>query len=211
MTPALKDVGNITQYLGTSPLASSSLWNSPVHAIEPIHLLAFVYRCNEQGFRDLAESSINIAQREIAAAVKRNEFGTPAILSYKPSIVAHLTVGELKAGLERLGQPHASAVLFALETSLDALDVARLTHTRMRRMMLSDLAKHCMNVCPRQITLQYVFWITDDIGRTLPLFGLDAAVFDAFGMVWAELEQGYANLIMIDGDADRKSIECYFR
>jgi hypothetical protein len=54
-----------------------------------------------------------------------------------------------------------------------------------------------------------VFWRENENGIVLPLLGLEAAVFDAFGQVWVELVQGYKNMIMIDKNPNRESIECF--
>ena len=94
---------------------------------------------------------------------------------------------------------------------MSADQVARLTRKGLEEYKaahtLSKLVQDALDAQPRQIRSQYIFWNQDAAGKTVPVFGLDADVFDAFGMVWSELEAGYKNLIMIDEEADRRSIE----
>lgn len=193
---ALKDIGRIGALLGASPLSKSAIWFQPVMEIQSAQLFAFVERFAELGQRDLAETSINIAQSEIQKAIARNELGVPPMLSYKHPLRTRLTVSELKDGLEYLGQTRAAAVMFALETGLDSVGVAMLTHKKLALMPeLSEVAQEALKQCPRHIQTPYVFW-EERGGKPMPVFGLDAAIFDAFGLVWAELAQGYENLIM---------------
>jgi len=137
------------------------------------------------------------------------------MVDYNPPERVYLTAGELRNGLRYAKQPKAAAILFALETHLTPAEVEGLTWTQVARMkrqqQLTELAEKCLLACPQQIRFKYAFWQQNDIGGLEPIFGIDHAVFDAFGMIWAELENGYANLIRIDGPADRKSVETYLR
>jgi len=212
MTPALKDIGKISTILGVSPLSQSPLWSRPADKISTASIYAFVARMSEAGQRDQAESAIDLAMREVQAAVARNEFASPPMLTYRSPSRVYLTAGELRNGLRHAQQPKAAAILFALETGMDASEVASVTWTMVSRMertkALSALAKKCILACPQQLRFPYVFWQNEG-GRLARLTGLDFTIFEAFGMVWAELENGYANLIRIDEEADRKSIETY--
>jgi hypothetical protein len=206
-SPALKDIGRISSLLGVSPLSRSAIWHQPVDTIEPAQLFAFIGRFDEIGQRDLAETAVSIAQSEVQKAIARNEIGISPMLSYSRPTRTYLTFGELKNGLSYVGQPRASAILFALETGLDSVGVSMLTHRRLALMQdLSDLAKNCLDACPRHLRTPYVFWEDRD-NIPLPLFGLDAAIFDALGLVWAELAFGYEHLIMTDTEVDRGSLD----
>lgn len=212
MTPALKDIGRISELLGVSPLSQSAIWSQSVDSIDPIQICAFEKRLTDLGQRDIAETAIDIAQAEVHKAVARNEINVPPMLSYVRSLRTYLTAGELRDGLLRLTRLHATVILFALETNLDSMTVATLTYQRLALMELSPLAKQCLNVCPRHLRTPYVFWEQQQSdGKVAPIFGLDAVVFETFGLVWAELAFGYKHLIMIDGAADRKSLECYLQ
>jgi len=211
--PALKDIGTLANRIGVSCLSQSPLWHQDISTIVPAQIYAFVTKMKMNGRLDEGESAIEIALREVHQAVARNEIAVPPMLSYYRPTRIYLTAGELKNGLIYLGGARATATLFALETGMDALDVTRLTHKRLagfRRVHpMSALAEECLRITPRHLSCPYVFWRETDDGMTLPLFGMDAAIFDAFGLVWAELAQGYADLILIDEDADRESIECW--
>lgn len=208
-SPALKDIGRISTLLGVSPLSKSAIWHQPVDTIQPAQFYAFVDRFNELGQRDLAETAVDIVQSEVQKAVARNEIGIPPLLSYYRPTRTYLTAGELKNGLAYLGDARAAAVLFALETGLDALGVSMLTHRRLALMgEVSAIAKTCLEGYPRNLHTPYVFWEERD-GRAMPIFGLDAAVFEAFGLVWGELAFGYEHLIMIDADADRGTMASF--
>lgn len=210
--PAFNAVGNIANRTGISTLTHSKFWSQDVFDIDAVQLHAFVKRMSGVGKRDEAETALEIALGEVMKAVARNEFEAPPMLSYfRPDRVV-LTAGELRAGLQYMERERSIAVLFALELGIDNLEVARLTHRRLAEYRaarpLSDLALQCLAACPRHVRSAYVFWKTVE-GKTVPLFGLDLDVFDAFGFLWGELAMGYKNLIMIDGDADRASLECY--
>lgn len=212
MTLALKDVGQISSLLGVSPLSRSSMWTQPVNTIQPAQFIAFIDRFNELGQRDMAETAIDLAQSEVQRAVTRGEFDAPAMLMYQRPLRTYLTAGDLKRGLEYCGEPHASAIVFALETGLDALGVAMLTHKRLALMTeLSDIAKACLDECPQNLHSPYVFWADRGDSIVLPCFSLDHTVFEAFGLVWGELAFGYRHLIMTDSEADRESVECYLK
>lgn len=206
--PALKDIGQVQRLLGAGALAASHLWTRPVHDIHPTDITTFMWRMKAAGRRDEAESAVEVAMREIMQAVSRNELGTPRMLSYSRPQREIMTVGELRRGLEHVGQPKAAAILFALEMELDATGVAMLTWRKARALELTELAATASKACPRHFRCEYVFW-SDDTGRPLPLFGLDHDVFEAFGLVWGELAAGYANLVWIDGDADAAALMTY--
>lgn len=196
---ALKDI--LAGKTGTSPLASSPMWTQQVGDIIPAQISAFVDRQAELGHRDQAESAVEIALAAITRAVGNNELPCPKMLSYyRPNRIV-LTSTEIKDGLLMLEQPRAAAVLFALETGMDGVEVSRLTHRLLAEFRkghsISPIAQECLNEAPpRHVALQYVFWRDSDAGMPLPLFGLDADVFNAFGLVWAELAQGYNNLVI---------------
>ena len=200
MNLALKSIGRISELLGVSPLSQSPLWNKTVDKITPNQVTVFLSQCHIYGRRDEGETAIDIAQREVAAYIDKNQLERPAFLNYRTHYKLSLTLDELKKGLQYLPNERAHAVLFALETNLDATGVAMLTHSSLRKMKLTDLATLCAQCCPRQISMQYVFWQHDDsFNLPLPLFGLDADVFDAFGLVWGELALGYQNIMKGQG------------
>ena len=209
MTPALKDIGRISELLGVSPLSQSTIWNQLVYTIKPAQLLAFEKRHSLMGKRDLAESSVDIAQAEVQKAVARNEIDIPVMLSYVRPARTHLTAGELRDGLLRVGKFQTAAILFGLETKMDSMMVSTLTHQRLNLAgELSPLARKCLSLFPRHIRSPYVFWDqSKSDGRVTPLYGLDVIVFETFGLLWGELAFGYENLIMIDTNADRVSFE----
>lgn len=186
--------------VGTSPLASSPMWTQQVGEIDPAQITAFVARLTESGRRDQAESAVEIALAAITRAVGNNELPVPRMLAYHRPNRTVLTSTEIKDGLLILEQPRAAAVLFALETGMDSVEVSRLTHRLLAEFkkghQISPIAQECLNEAPpRHVALQYVFWRDTDSGMPLPLFGLEADVFNAFGLVWAELAQGYNNLV----------------
>lgn len=210
--PAFNAVGNIANSIGLSSLAHAKFWSQDVSRIDALQLHAFVTRMSGVGRRDEAETALEIALGEVMKAVARNEFDAPPMLAYfRPDRIS-LTAGELRIGLQQMDHSRAVAVLFALEVGIDNVEVARLTHRRLTELRadgrLTELALKCVASSPRHVRSAYVFWNTVE-GKTVPLFGLDLDVFDAFGVLWGELESGYQNLVMIDGDADRASLECY--
>jgi hypothetical protein len=176
------------------------MWAQPVEEISPYQLHAFVDRQAEAGKRDQAESAVEIALAAITRAVGQNVLPVPAMLSYHRPLRIVMTSTEMKDGMRELGDVKAAAVLFALETGMDTVQVSRLTHRGLiefkKGHQISELAQECLNAAPpRHVALQYVFWLDTDAGFPLPLFGLDADVFQAFGMVWAEVVAGYENMV----------------
>lgn len=211
--PTLKEIGHLASRTGISPLAQSPLWHQDISTITLAQVCAFLAKMKLRDRRDEGESALEIALQEVQQAVARNEIAAPPLLSYRRANRVNLTIGELRQGLAYLDDMRATATLFALETGMNALDVTRLTRPRLtawrRTHQLSPLAAACLHRTPRHLSCPYVFWCETDDGAPLPLFGMDATIFEAFGLVWAELEQGYARLIWIDTEADRRSIACW--
>jgi hypothetical protein len=203
----LKDVGKMSNLPGLSTLALSRLWGMDVDKIHASQIQGFVWRMNEQGQKDAAETAIHICFNELRRAVDAGVIERPQMLDFTTPTGARMTVTELRDGLLQLGKEKAAALLFALETGMTGHDVGRLTWVAAARMMeethLSERAIACTQVCPRQPTLQYVFWQTEPgIGAPAPLFQLEADVFEAFMLMWPELVEAYKYLLMVDGDAD---------
>jgi hypothetical protein len=196
---ALKEI--LADQVGTSPLASSPMWEQPVGEIDPTQITAFIARLSELGRRDQAESAVEIALAAITRAVGNNQLPVPKMLSYYRPNRTVLTSTEFKNGLLILEQPRAAAVLFALETGMDTVEVSRLTHRGLAEFRkthaISPIAQACLDEAPpRHVALQYVFWRESDAGMPLPVFGLEADVFNAFGLIWAEVVQGYNNMVV---------------
>lgn len=210
--PTLKEIGNISQLCGASLLSASPIWNKEVDKIDFMQLHAFVRRLTDEGKRDQAETAVEIILAEVIKAVERGEIVTPKILLYERSTRIALMAGELRDGLLTLGQPHAAAILFGLEMGLDAIGVSSMTRHKLYKIdnNLTSLARNCTRACPRHFMSPYVFWL-DRNEAAMPLFGLDHAVFEAFGLVWGELAEGYRNLIMIDSEADATSFNALIR
>lgn len=213
--PALKEIGNLANRTGVSCLTQSPLWHQDVATITLVQVFSFIAKMKLNNRLDEAETAVEIVMQEVHQAVARNEIDVPPMLSYERQDRIYLTAGELRRGLMFLGHKRAAAILFALETEMDLTDAARLTYRRLAEIKhdceLSEIANACLEQVPQHIRSPYVFWQERADGTVTPLFGLDEAVFDAFGLVWAELMEGYENLIMIDEDADRASIECFVR
>lgn len=195
-TIPLKKVGRLSTLLGTSPLSKSPIWHQNVCDIDPVQLHVFVARHRELGQKDMAETAIDIAQSEIQQAVARKEIPIPKMLSYKPPIDTYITMSEFESGLAQMSEAQASAVVFALEAALDSIQVAMLTWRRLALMgELSETANGLLEGQPRHLHTPYVFWEYQG-GMPMPVFGLDAVVFEVFGLVWAELTFGYRHLIV---------------
>ena len=211
---ALKDIGNLSSISGVSSLSQSPIWHQSVDKIDQVQIHAFIRRMTDLGRRDEAETTVEIMMKEIMGAVARGEISPPKMLQYKRSAEVRLTLGEFRRGLTYADQPYAAAILFALEVAISPDEVSMLTWTRLQSMeqfnSISDLAKECTKACARSISTPYVFWKEQD-GKAVGLFDLNAMIFEAFGMMWSELEEGYANIIMIDEEADKKSIGCFFQ
>lgn len=197
--PALKEVGRLSSIVGVSPLQESPMWDQDIAALSPIQFQAFVKRLSMQGKKDIAESAIAIALTEIDRVVKRGEISKPAILSYRPVQTRYMTYSEFKTGLEQLDPNRRSAVVFALEMKMDIIDVAGFRWDDLQQMQvdgaLTDIAKECLRSSVRSISTPYVFW-SNNGNKQSPLQGLEAELFDAFGLVWGELELIYKNIVM---------------
>ena len=217
--PSLKHF--IAGTAGVSHLSQSPLWDQDVETITPAQLIAFVAKLKMVNRGDEAESAIDIAIKQVAEVVKRGEIPSPPMLGYsRPNFIV-MTQTELRRGLAFMRPEQAYAVMFALETGLSSQEVARLKHIDLhdlrRERRLSEIANACLERMPRHIISPYVFWrAARHNGRTVtastPIMDLDEAVFDAFGLVWGELEQGYANLIyaMDEGGVDGPLFDLMF-
>lgn len=203
----LKDI--IAGAAGVSHLSRSPLWEQDVATITPAQMVAFVAKLKLDNSGDEAESALDIAVKLVEEAADRGQIPHPGMLAYKRPNFIVLTIGELRRGLAFVQPVQAYAIMFALETGLSSQEVASFTHRDLavlrRERKLSDIAKACLARQPRNLASPYVFWRSLNIaGRAttspVPIMDLDEAVFDAFGLVWAELEQGYANLIYADDD-----------
>lgn len=195
--PALKEIAESN---GTSLLAASPMWEQPVDQIIPAQVLAFVARNAALGRRDAAESAVHIALSRVSQAVDAGTLPRPAILNYTRPENAGISLRELRDGLHRMGDLKSAMVTFALEVGMDATEVSYLTYARLKTLRLdgqafSELAEAALSCAPpRQLALQYVFWEDAELGMPAPVVGLDADIFDAFGMVWAELAFEYNKL-----------------
>lgn len=209
--PALKEV--LDGLPGLSLLANSRLWEQQVERITPAALQGFVWKMKEHGLRDQAESALELALSEITKAVGRNELPVPPMLAYQAPCSTRLTIDELRRGFKQMGFLRTAACICALETGLTLHQVVHLTHrglTTLRRSgALSELAEACLEVAPpRHFTLQYIFWEANEDLLALPLVGMDELLYNAFGLLWGELVDAYAHLILTDRDKDRRSVEC---
>lgn len=211
--PALNEIGAIASRVGVSLLSKSPIWSQEINRIDAIQLHAFIQKAAIAGKRDEAESALEIVLSEITQSVDRGEIAAPQMLAYYRPLKSLMTAGELTSGLLYLGAEKARAILFALEVKIDASEVAFLTRPLLTELRLtrhiSQRALSCLASTPRHEKSPYVFWLECDGGLTTAMTGLDADVFDAFGLVWAELAAGYSSLIMIDGAADGASIRCF--
>jgi len=208
--PTLKDI--IAGNSGVSHLSRTPLWDQDVSTITPAQMVAFVAKMKFAGRRDEAESAIEITLRAIRDVASEGVIPALKMLSYRREDRIVLSAGELVRGLRFLDSLRAAAILFALEVGLDGTEVTQLTHTSLVQLRdtgkVTKLAQKCLERFPRHIRSPYVFWCNRD-GLPAPIFGIDEAVFDAFGLVWAELAQGYAYLLMIDEEADRDAIRFF--
>jgi hypothetical protein len=113
------------------------------------------------------------------------------------------TAGQLRRGLESLSRPAPAAIMFGLESGLDIDSVVTLTWSGAKKY------KSCVTYVGRVLDLQpihirskYVFWRLESDGSPSLLFGINQEIFDAFGMVWGELDLAYKTMLMIDEDAE---------
>jgi hypothetical protein len=118
---------------------------------------------------------------------------------------SRMTAGQLKRGFEKMPRPYPAAILFSLEMSMNAEEVVMLTRLdagALRKLgKLTEFAAHILDSQPIHIASKYVFW--HEVNSTpMPLFGLDAMVFEAFGLLWGELGAACGRLIWIDEDAE---------
>ncbi|MDY7537644.1 hypothetical protein RGU72_05165 [Undibacterium sp. 5I1] len=212
--PMLKDVGNLSSVVGVSPISKSPIWHQSVEKITVVQLHAFIRRMKDLGLRDEAETAVEIVLRETKKAVISNQIAPPPYLDFQLKRTIQLTIGELRRGLTHAGQPYASAIMFALELGLTSKQVASLTWKQFQQLekenTLTPLAREAFKAAVRNIATPYLYWVEND-SKPVGLFSLDAVVFDSFGLVWGELEAGYANLIMIDGEANLQSMDCFLR
>jgi hypothetical protein len=210
--PALKDIGRMSTLPGVSLLASSFLWDKPVNEIHPLQIHAFIKRMSMLGKRDAAETAVALCIAEVTIAMGQDQILRPAMVDYSPPFHQLMTAGELRDGLLYLGREKGAAVLFALETGLTLVDTGRLTWMQAMKMFqaqtLSNLAQACTRVCPRYVAFRYVFWIKDmELDLPAPMFSLDGDIFDAFGLLWLELQDCYKGLIWVDGTADAEAFK----
>lgn len=192
--PMLKEL--LTGRAGTSLLAATPLWELAVESITPTDLSTFVDGCAGP-VRDAAESAVEIALAEVTRAVGRNELAVPQMLAYARHSTPALSEVELKNGLHHLGTLRAAALLFALECSMSAAAVSRLTWRQAGPLYhdLSVAARTCLYAAPPpHPTVQYVFWRQSRYGLALPLGDLEGDAMDAFGLDWTELARAYQNL-----------------
>jgi hypothetical protein len=215
--PSLKHI--IAGKAGVSHLSTTALWDQDLATITPAQLVAFVAKFKYVGRADEAESALQIAMSAVELAANRGEIPRPPMLEYRRPDRIVMTRGELRRALAFMKPVQAYATVFALETGLSSQEVMRLKQSDLadlrRKRELSDVALACLERVPRNIVSPYVFWRPIKAkGRTItapmPIMDLDEAIFDAFGFVWAELEQAYANLIQVDEDSDREDFDSIF-
>lgn len=194
---ALKDIDGVGPVLGNTAIATSPLWNAPVDKISPYQLTAFRARLSIDGMKAQADAMIDFALQRVA---RLDTAATLKMLDYVEPDDAVMTTTELVRGFEQMQRPKPAAILFGLEMGMSAEDVVSLTwpvaKQHASRGRLTDYARHILCSQPISISSRYVFWQQSG-KKAMPLFGLESEVFDVFGRVWAELQAGYRNLVIV--------------
>lgn len=199
---ALKNINGVMPVLGNTSISKSAIWNSPVDQINPAQLIAFRARLALEN--NVAEADATIAYlllriKEVAPDAQVLRYAQPRKVAFMSSDICR--------GFVRMTPPAPAAIIFGIETNLTADQVTTLTWLKAKAMIrsnkLSDQAILSLKSQPIHITSRYVFWRYVE-RKALPLFGLEQEVFDAFGMVWAELTVAYRGAVMIDYDAEMK-------
>ena len=205
MTITLCEVGAVRARLEHTPLANSPIWQMPIETLGPMHLHAYVTRRSLEGAESEGVAEIEVVLAELGKAHAAGQIVRARALDYKRPTHRVLTVTTFKNGLARLTREKAQAVLFGLELALPIEDVISLQWPAVLELRgkLTTTARLVLKMQPRHLRCQYVFW-HEYQGEAWPCFGLDQAVFDAFGMVWAELGHAYKNMLLIDYDQELK-------
>ena len=193
---SLKDISSFKRLANTA-LASSPLWNLPAKKIKPHQLAAFRKRLELERY-PAADSLFANIMLSLDEARLSGELTDAPVLSYSEPIHTALTSDDLIKGFALMTRPLPAAILFALEVGMSPEQVVTLTWKMVSKAFryggLTPIARRILEAQPRHIRSQYVFW-REHGNKPIPLFGLELEVFGCFGMVWAELQQGYTSLV----------------
>ena len=194
--PTLKDIKSFRLNLADSALAKSPLWNQRAAEIVPAQIYAFKARLKLEGNKDVSYLFRKIV-RAIAEAKQAGDITDAPILAYSEP-EATLTSPMFRERFERMSRPTPAAILFALETGIDAEALITLTWKDVKGLKLKSYARLILEAQPVHIAGKYVVWRQNAKGKPEPLFGLEMEVFEHFRMVWSELESAYKVMIAAD-------------
>lgn len=198
------------QWLAGTALADDRLWQRELVQATPQEIPLFIARASLKGQRKLAFEALERMQSAlIVAAVDGLIEGAELALLGAEMPHRPYLVDEFIDDLLKLRPARRAAVLFALETRTEPVEVMELTWKDVQHMhQLKPLARDVLasQARTRHLRLPYVFWEWATPEAAAPLMDLKRSAEKAFDKTWPGLQYAYNEMIWISGRADSASL-----
>ena len=205
----LGDVGGLRKSLPRDGVENDPIWERGADQLTDNEIQLFYARSGLKGLRQAAVDAIDHAQAVVVRALFCGELakGSFAALVLHETPPDPFMADEFVDGLVKLPHSRRSACVFTLECRQEPAQTADLLWNDVSRKGLSPTALDVLRVAElkRNARLPYVFWewATADIASSL--LGLRESIETAFGCNFAQLQDRYNRMVMIDRRAESAS------
>jgi hypothetical protein len=200
---AVREIGQLAQMNASRLLAESRIWNKDVEGLTREELLSFIKRHELSGRGVEARESVELLLSELRACIACKEIDGAIVERYSlPE--ERMTLGELSEIVSLLSRAREGAVVFALAAGLTLDEVVGLRwKAALKIVRRSSAALRVLQVVPRHIRTDLVFWEYVSGKRLSPLFGLKAHFeLVSNGRSFESLQRRFGDMLMIDFESD---------
>lgn len=195
----LKEVGNIRDLLGNSPLAVSRLWERDVETIKPIEFTCFIRRMKERGYEAQAAKAVELAVNEIFKAIIQSDVKSVELIKIF-SEPRNADFGMIKERLQELSLVRRKAFMFMLDTGMTAQEVIKLKWHEVKNRKFTETASTVLRSLPRHIKSDFVFWEYGSRASAMPILGF---IEESRSI----LDDNWSNYVMYDYAIEMKSFQ----
>lgn len=198
----------VSELLGQHPsvglLMQCPLWGRQVESLTTNDLRAFLQLHVATARHFTAKRQVEVLMKTMWEAVTDGRLAAIPKACYFAVPQERVTLGEIRAWLEKTTPARRAAIVFGIECELTCEQVIELTWREYHEMgNLTDLAVSVTEQFPRHFRLPYVFWEVSHGGYAQPMLGLRQTVLDITnGQEYEELARLYDRAIPIDSEAD---------
>jgi hypothetical protein len=207
----LKDLGQVRQFLLSSPVFSDKLWDRQASEVQPSDLTYFLARMTGHGLTKEAKQALDVLQTQAIHASIFDGLNSLPFLDFDfGGLDNRFAVDDLVTGLGAMTAVQGQATLLALELRFQPTQTSELMWSQVLRLPPSSITPLASEVIRarnalRHIRLPYVFWSYLDANVAAPLLDLRHVAEKAFGCTWEALAADYETILMIDSRAEAAS------